>query len=314
MGFTIHSFRKWFKSHKVHFFSILCALFLWYFIIVDNVLEQVVSIPLQLDNQPEGWILTEGIPSHVRVRLRGKGKHLLSLYFRSRSIKIDLNNEKVDTYFPITLEAVQRGLPEGLSLLPLEVIEPESVMVKLDRFEERRVPVQCELVIVPLSGYTQVGDIEYEPDTTVVSGPASLVEQISAVTTVPRTYRNVLKKLEGEIPLIEPAWKTVRYHEEKIRFSAGIQRIGERIMTEIPVQVVNLPANIKNVRIIPSTLSLTLQGGVNILSQLRKEDIQVTIDYSSRRQGQQYRAAIIVPRDVMFTQVKPQFFEVILER
>jgi YbbR domain-containing protein len=305
---------KYFKHYKVKFFSLLSALILWFLVVSDQYYDHTLNVSLRLVNKPEGMILKQPVPYKVKVRFRGSGKNLLSLRYRNKYIDLDLEKVKRTAQFPITTDMV-KGIPVDMAVTPLWIVEPDSVMISLDRFAEKRVPLLSDITLIPLDGYIQVGDIVLDPDSVVVRGPESFVRTVSEIYTEQKVYRNVIKEIHGRVDLVPIQWEMVSYSLNTVQFRADIQRIGERVIKEIPIQVTHVPNGMK-VTVVPSTLSLQIQGGVSILSKIEKKDIAAVIDYRSRYRYRKKRipATIQVPKDISFSDVKPQFFELIIER
>lgn len=306
---------SFFNHFRVKFFSFLCAIFLWFYVVTDNVYEYTFSVPLKIKNQPSGWILTEEIPEKVRVRFKGTGKNFLSLEYSDKVVEIDLKNNAQTVVSNITMDMI-KGIPADLNVTPLRIVEPDSVLVRLDKLEIKKVPVKSNLDFNLLNGYTQVGNILFDQDSIVVSGPRSIVTKIRSVYTKKVEYKRAMKRLEGKVELEPSEWSSVHYSNNMIRFSIDIQRIGEVKFSKIPIKLLNVPDNIIKVKIIPSTLSLKMQGGVNLLRNLTKEDVIAEIDFSTRYRYKRDRipANIHVPEGISFKDVVPGYFELVVER
>lgn len=248
------------------------------------------------------------------MQFRGSGKDLLNFLYRDKRIELDLRQMRREKTFAVTTDMI-KGIPLGMAVTPQRIVGPDSVTVLLDRLAEKKVIIRCKIAIVPADGYIQVGNVTFEPDSILVSGPESYVNQIAEAATDSQAFRSVIKRIEGRISLAHPAWETVTYGLSNVRFQADIQRIGERTITEIPVNVTSIPGGIR-VIVVPSTLSLKVQGGVNVLSELERDDIVATIDYRRRYQytGKRIPAKIDVPEGITFSDVRPEYFELIVER
>ena len=307
-------YNKWLLHYKVKLFSLLSAFVLWFFIVTDHHYNHVLSVSLHLMNQQAGFILKEPVPSRVKVLFRGSGKALLALMFRDIRINIDLHQATRLEEFAITVDMI-KGIPLGMDVAPQRIIEPDSVTVHLDRFVEKKVNIQPDITLIPSDGYIHVGDIILNPDSVFVSGPETIVDTVSEIRTVHREFKNVIKKIDGKVPLVLLDWETVDYTIDNVRFEADIQRIGERIINEVPVNVVRVPQGIR-VIVVPSTFTLKVQGGVNVLAKLKKEDIVATIDFRRRYlyRGKHIPAMIDVPEGITFSDARPKNFELIVER
>jgi YbbR domain-containing protein len=166
-----------------------------------------------------------------------------------------------------------------------------------------------------MRGYVQIGAVRMEPDSVLVSGPESLIADIHEISTTVKRFENLIREVKGHVELEPPPWETVHYTAGRVRFEADIQRLGERVLKNLPIQVTHVPANIKEVKVVPSTLTMTVRGGVKILAQLKPEDIKVTIDYrTQRRVPKRAKAVINIQENLDFTDVRPQFFELVVER
>jgi len=314
MQFTQLFNNKYFKNIKVKFFSLLCALFLWFYIASDNVYYHTFDVPIRIKNKPEGWVLADRIPSKVDARFKGKGKHFLSFEYDEKFIELDLKGRSQTTRFKLSPEMI-KGINSDLDISPLEDIKPDTIVVKLDRFLKKKVPIQSKLEINTLNGYTQVGKVKFDVDSVTISGPRLKVNQINSVYTENIKYDKVVKDLSGKVSLEPGKYNTVDYSINTVHFKIDIQRIGEVVFERIPVEIINVPADVK-VKVIPSTLSLKLQGGVDLLNLIEKTDISAHIDYSTRFRYERDKipATIQVPDDINFTDVKPHYFELVVER
>ncbi len=312
---AIQKITQWLSNnYQVKLLSLISALFLWFYVVTDNTYESVVDVPLRIKNLPEDLILVKPLPEVVRVLFRGTGKSFLGLGFRNKRIELDLSRAESATIYPLSVDMI-RGIPRSENCRPVQIVGLDSVWVYLDQVLEKKIPVLPRIVVNLSDGYTQVGPILIEPDSVHISGPRTLVKNIVSVTTERRIFDNAARKIRGRIDLTPAESDQIVYSDETARYEIDIQRMHEIEMKEIPVQVVNVPPSL-NVIVVPSTLSLKLRGGVDLLMQLRKEDIRATIDFESRYRYPDDRvpASINVPRDVGFSDVRPKFFECIVER
>lgn len=297
------------RNYKVKLFSVVSALFIWFYVVTDNYFEVTIPVPLQLVNFPEGYILANEIPSTVKVLFRGSGKSLLSFYYRDKSIELDLYQMRQSAIFRLGIGMIN-GMSPGVNIAPLRIVEPDSVLVKLDQYAVRQVPVLANIELDVIDGYTQVGNLHLEPDSVQIQGPKAVVDKIDFIETESKSCKKLARFVEGRVDLLPPESKMVQFKTSQVRYAADIQRIGERYISGIPVQVLHTPKG-AHVSVVPSTLSLKLQGGVSLLAELKKEDITASIDYNSRYRyhGRGIPANIKLPNEITFSDVHPKFFE-----
>ena len=76
----------------------------------------------------------------------------------------------------------------------------------------------------------------------------------------------------------------------------NVQPISETIVTGIPVQLVNKPNDV-NVFVNPATVSLTIVGGLEQITNISPEDIDVIIDFDYWNSEKQfYSPSIKLPK------------------
>ena len=93
--------------------------------------------------------------------------------------------------------------------------------------------------------------------------------------------------------------RLVKYSVDKVNIKIDFQEISERIISDIPVNVINIP---NDIRVFPSpqTVSLTIVGGFKRISKVMPSDIKVIVDFNSWNHLQQfYEPRVIPPEDIL---------------
>jgi hypothetical protein len=132
---------------------------------------------------------------------------------------------------------------------------------------------------------------------------------INHVETILDTVSGITIPLQSLME-IESLGRLINYSHDAVMIKLNIQEIGERIIVDIPVNVINIK---KNIRVFPSpqTISLTVVGGVQRIAKLNPEDIQIIIDFNSwNRKIQFYEPIVIIPADVLeWRDISPRSLE-----
>ncbi|MBN1893188.1 YbbR-like domain-containing protein [bacterium] len=302
------------ENIRVKLFSLFCAAFLWCYVVIEDSYEYVVSIPVRTVRQAEGWIFSEPLPKSIPVRFQGPGKMLFSLLLREKHLEIDLDNRTDEFMISLSLDML-RGIPHHSDLVPMRIVGPDQIRIHLDQFMEKKIPVIPSLTIIPVDGFIQVGPINLDPDSVSVSGPRTLIRNLHSISTQSKLLKNVLKKVEGKIELDAAGMPRISFSSDQVRYDADIQRLHEQWLQDIPVRVIHAPADAR-VQAIPSTLSLKIQGGVELIRRLKKDEVWAVIDFRNRHRysDEGIPASITVPEGITFTEVKPKFFGLLIER
>jgi len=292
----------------------LATLF-WFAVVTENFYEYAVDIPIVAVNVPPGKIIADDLPVNARVRFEGKGRALLSLLFsRDARVVLDLSNVRRRQAFALQRQMVHspRG---GIELTPLHILYPDTVWVRLASSLEKPVRVSAAVQITTVAGYTVVYPLRLEPDSITVFGPEEIAQTIDSVKTEYKEFFDIQQNISAPLLLQPfPESQHVELSADRVQFHADVQKLIEVTLQEIPVQVQNAPKNLR-VTPVPSTLSLTVEGGEKLLLDLKKEDIVAFIDYARLRDTTTigHPAHIRAPDGVRYRDVKPALFKLIIE-
>lgn len=267
------------------------AIILWFFSISNSQFEADAEVPVEIRNIREGKALTGEAPRSATLRFKGSGRALakLFLFMPFSNSKLVLDLERVQRSHVFYLDEYLRSNPQRIDIpIPgiresiefIEVVRPDSIRIILGDYREKRVEIVPQVTIEVASGYTQVGEMIITPPVALVKGAAEAVDQVTTVLTSRRTYREVNSSLEiRDLGLWHPApGQVLDVEPVNVDVSVDIQMIGERRLEGIPVNVKNVPANL-NVFVGPSTISITVTGGINYLADLDTSAVDVYIDY-----------------------------------
>ena len=168
--------------------------------------------------------------------------------------------------------------------------------------------------MVTLKGYTVVGDILLEPQKCDIRLPKSKIDSVSSILTDAVKWEKIKYSLKEQVDLIMPQ-EAVDMSAKRVNVFADVQKLMEKKLGRIPVSVINPPFNMTAI-VIPSQLSLTAVGGVDIVSHITESDIKVYIDYQKYHNSERGDIpAYIEPiPHVKFTDISPQRFKVVLEK
>ena len=158
----------------------------------------------------------------------------------------------------------------------------------------------------------QVGDPLFSPDSISIGGPQEIVNGIEFVKTEKDTFLNLNISVEDDLFIINPN-KLVDFDPKKVGGYINIQPISETIITSIPVNLINKPNNVE-VFVNPSTVSLTIIGGLNQVANTLPQDILVTIDFRDWRPDKQfYSPEIDIPNNLFkWENLSPNNLEILV--
>lgn len=303
------------KNYKIKLIVLTFAVFIWFFVVTENDYEYMIEVPVKVLNVPAGKIILNEIPRTTKVKVHGNGKALIALSV-SRGARVDLDLSGIEHRKTFVLEPKNIFFSRASSSIEAkEIISPDSINVILDDFINKKVAIVPKFNIKSAPGYTVVGEVKLNPDSLLISGPASLVSKIYELYTQEAEYTDLRSDLKEIIDLAPLPSEKITTLTNKIEVFLDIQKLLERTISEVPVEVRNAPKNMI-VHVVPSTLSLVLEGGAELVSQVSRNDIVAYIDYKRMRNafGSERPAYIETPPGISYRDVKPKLFKIVLER
>lgn len=302
----------------------LFAAILWLFVISEHEYSHVIEIPIQIRNIKEGKTLRWETPHTAHVRFQGTGRALLkSLLLKSiTDFKLVLDLERISTEYHFDLnEYYDRYhqnivVPKGFEIEFVEVVDPLSIDIDLTDYMIKPVQVVAGIVVEPAQGFIQVGSLSVDPETIELKGPKEIIRQVDTVETEFAEYLNMQDPVDVTLPVNLDFARVVEASPPAVRLQANIQEIGERIISGVPVVVLNKPEDIR-VFANPSTVSLAVTGGVDYISALQPSTIEVLLDFQAQWEKDQlyYTPTVRVPEDVIkWRDLSPNSIELVVAR
>ena len=267
------------KRYHIVIASILFAVLMWVSVNLGNEYTVTKHIPVVIENLKEGKVLKSPVPKYVNVRFKGIGWLLAGLYFLP-DVKyfIDVSSLNTDQFV-----VVGRDLQDHVKL-PVAVqaldVKPDTILLALDDYTEKRVPVSPHIMLNYRDGYGQVGPVHVQPESVMIGGAKEVLGHIVQWPTSFQKFDNLSSPLNTQIALEEPATHSVEILQLSVHIVVNVQPFAEKILTGIPLHAAAVPAN-REVIFIPPKLDLTVRGGVEQLAPLTNADFQVMVDYQT---------------------------------
>jgi len=268
-------------------YSFVIAFAFWFFIKSEDTYTVNLDIPLVARNLQEQKTYKEEVPESIFITLKGTGRSFIWLrvfnnfYGDDFKAVIDLSsitdeyNFELDSYYKENPEKIV--LPSSLDLQFVEVLNPRNVQIKLQRYMVKKVPIESQILVYTEPGYISLGE-QFSPDSISIGGPEEAVNQIDFVFTEKDTLIDLVASINGNWSILNPN-KLISFDPKKVDALIDVQPISETIITGIPVELINKPSDI-NVFVNPATVSLTIVGGLNQITNIIPEDIDVIIDFN----------------------------------
>jgi hypothetical protein len=262
------------------------ALILWSYVHLAGTYEFELDIPLEV-TPPPGLALAGDIPANVHAKLQGAGWQLVLMDItRKAKFSIDLSARD-----PVTLQSGQLFLTtEELSTsptMPTDVkvlkIEPDSIRLLFGREIMKRLPIVPRLDVQPADGFTLVGEPLIAPGFVTVNGSSAVLDSLRFYPTKTLRLRNLREAVTRQLELSDTLREAITSHSvNAITIKLDVQAIAEKVFADVPVTVDAVPPD-RDVMLMPTTVTVTLRGGVDQLADLATTEIRAKVGYDMLR-------------------------------
>lgn len=269
------------KQKRVHIVivSAIFGILVWISVSMSEQYQIAVSVPMSIDNVPEGKSIRTPVPQVLQLKLRGDGWRLASLllgsdmkmHFPIQSLR---SPKKAITFGDVAERIADRP---GIQLLNMV---PDSVFVDLDRTSHKKVAVVLDYTVSFREGYGQVGPTTVSPESVTVTGAESLLRTIDSWSTVRGVFDNLKAPTEADLPLAPSPIYLVSLSTSSVHIRINVEPFAEKVFSGLPVEIRSVAPN-REVILIPPKIEIVARGGIKQLANTSASDFRLTVDYRS---------------------------------
>lgn len=306
----------------IFLFFLFFASFLWYLNKLNHEYTIDLSYPVRFTNLPSDRVFVKESEATLTLKVRAHGYTLLKFKMSSvlaplnidlKEVKLSRLNGSKTTYFLLS-SRVQTMLADQINPdMQLESIAPDTLYVDLSRMERKVVAVKENLILQCEKQYMLSGFPQLEPDSVVVSGPASLVDTLSFWPTKPKKMENLKQSTAGflsliNIPGIVPSTRRIEFNVPVEKFTEGV--------VSVPIQVINVPAEI-HLMLLPAKVNVSYMVALSRFKEVTPSGFKLLVDYNSISSQMTDKLKVNFegqPDFVANVSVNPTFVEYIIQK
>lgn len=269
------------------FFLTLSALF-WLVISLNRPYETHIEVALQLNNVPQGVIITDDLPATFNVVVNDMGTTLLGYQpiYGIKTINFDFlqfDNGAEHGHVILPREEVIKALQTALApTTQILAYLPDTLEFYYSRASvSKRVPVRYRGTISSDPLY-YLDQIDYQPDSVTVWGDKSMLDTLEYAYTAAVNYTDLTKTTvftQAMAPI-----RGAKVVPDQVEITAAIDVCTQQQM-EIPIHAINFPAGL-TLRTFPSRATVTFHVGMSHYKEITPEQFVLAITYEELLQQQ----------------------------
>jgi hypothetical protein len=263
------------KKIKIFFVSVLFSIVLWISISLSNEYFTTIAIPVKVVNFPRGYTNNSGMAKNISIKLKGEGWKLISVNLGTKtdytvSAGQDSGRKTVNLYNYL---AENQWLSSDIEVID---ISPDTLSFLVEKISDRKVKIIPDLNLNFKPGYGLASSIKIKPDSIIVHGPKSYIENLNTIQTEEIKFSEMDSKVIHQVFLKEIDGMV--YDVKTVSVEIDVQKIVDKNFFDIPVSVLDMPED-RDVVLIPKKIGIGLRGGIEILSKVTNENISAYLYY-----------------------------------
>lgn len=274
------------KSKKLNVFGFFLLLSFLFLVIAKLSKTYIETIPFYVSykNVPDQHSIVPARDSVVQVRVKAYGFKLLSHNFYKHKLAVDFDKDKtVKKYGKKYYWDPKQGLNKINSQLGSNIevisIQPDSLIFPYEIMTVKTVPVILDSEITYALGYDNRDSLILEPDSVKVIGPKNVVEKITRIKTQQIKLKEVNNSIEEEVGLvIEKSMENIKLNRNTVKVLGTVEKFTEGTF-DVPVTIINLPANVK-INYFPKTILVSYYVSLENYKKVKVLDFRIICDYA----------------------------------
>ncbi len=252
------------------------ALIFWFFVKLSKPYETIREVNVQY-MLPEGKAFVEVPPDIIKATLNGRGWDLFSDYITHSSPAISFD---VSNYPSLTIDRTQlfNGIKQTFSSeVKIVAADIDFIIFNYQDEAKKKVPVVLVDSISFEPGYNLKDSVVIFPDSVLVYGPYSLINNLMEWPTAPFKRENLKTTIQEEWHLKLPEQGQITLSPPKVVLTIPVEEFTEKS--------VYVPVGIKNgrdsIRIFPSQIEVNFIIGVSHFNEITAEDFLIETDFKN---------------------------------
>jgi YbbR domain-containing protein len=166
------------KHWQLKLLSLIIGASLWYFVVGEDQMDVIVTIPLELHNLPANLVIANQYKKDIEVAIRGPRRLIQEMRQQNISRPVDLSKAEPGS-MDIQNDSHSIPFPHGITV---QRVQPTSITLLVDRLIKKDFPITPLTQGKPAAGFV-LDSVVPKPPQITVTGPQNVLERVAALTT-----------------------------------------------------------------------------------------------------------------------------------
>lgn len=307
------------SKHRIYAFLICLAISLtiWFIIKMSKDYYSDIKYPIQYTSYPAGQTITNIKDSTIFLKIQSKGFSMFNaIYFQKKKpFKLSLRNLGIHSnrystgHYLLTDEILLQIKNQFEDPNHIISVSPDTLFFQMEQVSAKEIAVQINLSISTKKQFDIYGDIDYEYDTIIISGPPSVIDTIQYIKTENINLSNLDQSSKFKIALINPKLGLVELSTDSIEVNIQVEEYTESVIS-IPINLIG--NNDLNLRLFPNEIKLTYLVALKDFQTVTLDMFEAQINFNPNRLRTQKVELTRHPSFVKISRIEPNIVEYII--
>ena len=246
----------------------------------DYETEREVNIQFEL---PEGKTFLNSPPQTIKANIKGGGWSLFFYWLRGSALSINFPLDNTETQFISSTNIVNKlSATIGTKYQVLNV-ESDIITIKLDNDNAKQVPILLDVDLRIENGFMQADSLTVIPNVFTISGPQSIIENITFYPTEKVIIDEITGNFSQKIKAKQALNPQLKIKPEEVIITNKVEKYTEGELV-VPIQILNATDSIF---ILPKNVFIKYRAALSVFASIRAADFSVVarLDEASLKRG-----------------------------
>ncbi|NUO01823.1 MAG: YbbR-like domain-containing protein [Saprospiraceae bacterium] len=286
------------------------ALFFWLLVKLSQTYRTTKEVYVSI-RTPVNKTLSAPPPGNLAVQLQGTGWQLLGEHLAGKQIRVAYDAANSDQ-ISISSGQLRQDIQKKLSSAALRIIDVncDQILIQLEDEIYKKIPLEVNAHLDFASQYQLKEPIHLQPDSILISGPATQLDGIHSWPTDSLVLSDLKHSIRVDLALRQPP-KGILLETSKVRAFIDVEAYTAKALF-VPLTIINAP---DSVRVFPDKIKLECTVGLSFYNTLDAKAFRLEVDIGSvqLREGKTTVPIVLkrspdFVRNIHFTPQAAEFF------
>jgi hypothetical protein len=273
-----------FKTRRVNIFLLFIVLAFVFSVLtkLSKNYTKTFSFHINTVNVPEDVVIINDSTINMRITITAYGFRQIKYYFKKPIVDVDFTTlDKSTTHYNWIAKRELSNIIKQFDINErIENIVPDTIVFKYDVNTVKKIPVILDADIKFSTGFDVNGVFNLTPDSINIIGPKVVLDSISEIYTERLELDNIISNVNNTVKLKLPSQlQDLKFSQQQVQVIGTVEKFTEGVI-EVPVNVVNIPKNIK-IKYYPKTIPVIYYTSLSNFKSISSSSFIVECDYDS---------------------------------